>query len=183
MQTPIPSAPQKADLTELYAWAQALVAVLARPAPLEMPAWVSVKKTVDEVRSATTTLTNDAALAFPLLANKSYILRGKLFFDTSALGDFKWRHTGPASPLLVRIKRGSLAPGDTAFTTLAVDTSFSSGDIVITSAAANGGFVDFEGLIQNGANAGAFAIQWAQNTSDAGATTVRAGSYLEWLNL
>jgi hypothetical protein len=35
--------------------------------------------------------------------------------------------------------------------------------------------------VENGANAGNLELQWAQNTTDASAATVLAGSTIEWL--
>jgi len=42
--------------------------------------------------------------------------------------------------------------------------------------------VEFTGTLHNGANAGTFAFQWAQNTSDANVTQVLAGSYMEYIS-
>ena len=53
----------------------------------------------------------------------------------------------------------------------------------VTGAGSTGGFLDMDITWQNGANAGTFALQWAQNSSGGNATTVRAGSYLEYMTL
>lgn len=63
---------------------------------------------------------------------------------------------------------------------IAVDTAFSAADLTLTGTGTNGGFVMLSGVVHNGANAGTFSFQWAQNTSDGTATVVRAGSYLEY---
>jgi hypothetical protein len=113
-----------------------------------------------------------------MAANTKYAVRGRLYFTTGATGDFKLRHTGPASPTLVLLHRRSVAAGATADSNIAIDTAYSSGDIAITGGAGSGWF-DFDGIIFNGSNAGDFKLQWAQNTSDGTATAVKAGSYIE----
>lgn len=142
--------------------------------------WTPVFKTTTETITADSTLSNDAVLLFAMLANTTYAFRGRVFFDTTNAADFKWRHSGPAAPTLVRIKRSNVIPGGTSYTLIAVDTAYSAADIALTGAGTTGGWVEFEGIIANGANAGDFNFQWAQNASDAGNTSVLAGSYLEY---
>lgn len=142
--------------------------------------WTGVNKTVDETVTSSTTLHDDATLHFSMTANTKYQLRGKIFFDTVAAADFKWRHSGPAAPALIRIFRQWISPGQSAFEGMEVDTAFSIADLAVTGSGTTGGYVELDGLIHNGPNTGDFVIQWAQNSSNAGATTVRAGSYLEW---
>jgi len=142
--------------------------------------WTPVRKTADQTKNSNTTLAADTALQFPMLANTKYAFRGRVHYGTPGGADIKFRHTGPASPSFVHIKRHSLAPGATAFGNIAIDTAYSSADIVITEVSGTEGYFEFDGVVHNGANAGTFAIQWAQNTSDAGGTTVRAGSFIEY---
>lgn len=143
--------------------------------------WSTVRKTADETISSDAVLGDDAVLKFAMLANTKYTFRARIFFDTSAAADFKYRHSGPAAPTLVRIHRRELNSGGTADLASTVDTAYSSADIAITSVlGTDGGYIELDGIIHNGANAGDFVFQWAQNTSDASNTTVRAGSYIEW---
>ncbi len=126
----------------------------------------------------------DAVLKFPMVAAGVYALRGKLFWDCSATADFKWRHTGPASPTSVRIYRYTVGPAAGALGNLLTDAAYSAADLAVaTAAGTTGGYATFEGCIVNGVNAGDFAISWAQNTSDVGATTLLAGSYLEYMRM
>jgi hypothetical protein len=143
-------------------------------------AWTTVIKPSDQPRTANATLAADSALLFAMAANTRYFVRGEVFFDTTANGDFKWRHAGPASPTLVRILRRWVVPAATAFAGIAVDQAYSAADLAVLSASTNGGYIALEGVIHNGANAGNFEFRWAQNTSDPGNTIVRAGSYLEY---
>ena len=141
--------------------------------------WTVVGKSADTSRTATTTLAADPDLKVSMAANTKYRIRGRIFFDTTATGDFKWRHAGPASPTVVRVQRNVIVPAATAFASIAVDVAYSGVDIPMAGTGANGGFVAFDAIIHNGAAAGDFSFLWAQNTSDVGQTIVRAGSYLE----
>lgn len=145
-------------------------------------AWTTVKKTTNTSRS-NSTLAADPALQFAMAASTKYAIRGKVFFDTLAAADFKWRHRGPASPTLVRIRRAWMVPGGTALAGILVDQAFSAADLALTSTGTNGGWIEFEGVVHNGANLGTFDFAWAQNTTTAGNTTVLAGSYLEYMTL
>ncbi len=142
--------------------------------------WNSAKKSITTTITADDTLNVDADLKFPMLASTKYAVNATIFFDTTAAADFKWRHTGPASPTLVRIYRYWVLPGATSIAGLAIDTAFSSGDLAAAGSGTTGGFITIEGVIHNGVNAGDFGISWSQNVSDAGNTSVLAGSVLNW---
>lgn len=142
--------------------------------------WTVVTKTTTETRASTTTLANDAALKFPMLANTKYRFRMYVYFQTGATPDFKFRHSGPASPTLMAVHRTWTQPGGTAFSGVAVDSAYSVADVSPSGANTGVGRVYLEGIIHNGANAGDFVFQWAQNTSDAGNTSVLAGSSVEY---
>lgn len=145
-----------------------------------------IVKQIDEERTNSDTLSDDENLKVTLIANTRYRVRVCLYFDTHELADFKWRHTGPASPTLVRLRRQWLAPGASAWDGIACDTAYSTGDLVVAGGSppavdSNGGVVIVEGIIHNGANQGLFTVQWAQNVAQVGQTTrVRAGSSLDF---
>ena len=142
-----------------------------------------VSKTADQSITSDNTLNNDSQLLFPMLANTKYQFKLEVFFDTGTTPDFKWRHTGPASPTLVRIvERGSVPGSGTLSFNIA--TAYSTADNTLTSSSGTtGGYVSLEGIIHNGANAGDFHFQWSQNSSSVTATTVRAGSYIEYVQV
>ncbi|HLC28314.1 MAG TPA: hypothetical protein VJL07_02590 [Dehalococcoidia bacterium] len=142
--------------------------------------WITITKTADESITEDATLNDDAALLFAMAANTKYRFRLEVFFDTGASEDFKYRHAGPASPTLVRIKRRHLVPSATSYTGIAVETAFSASDVNLLSTGTNGGWFQLEGIIHNGANAGNFSLQWAQAAGGITSTVVRAGSYLEY---
>lgn len=143
-------------------------------------AFTTVMKTADQTKTSTTSLAADTALVMPMQASTKYAIRGRIFIDTVAAADFKWRHVGPASPTLVRVHRRSIIPGGTADQGIAVDTAYSAADLTLVGAGTDGGWIEFDAIIHNGANAGNFEVHWAQNTSDVGSTIVRAGSYLDY---
>lgn len=142
--------------------------------------WTTVSKANDEARASTTTLADDSTLAFPVQANKKYRFRAKIFYDTPGAADFKFDVNGPASPTLVQIETKSVGPGTSALSNIGLKTAFAFTAVAVTDTSGTGGSAEFEGIVHNGANAGTVSLRWAQNTSNVGDTTVRAGSYLEY---
>lgn len=142
--------------------------------------WTTVIKPSDESRNTTAVLTADTDLKFAMAANTNYSFRARIYYETGAVEDFKWRHVGPAAPTLVRISRWGIAPTATAFSLIANDSAYSAADIAVP-AGAGAGYIMFEGIIKNGANAGDFGFSWAQNVSGGTATIVREGSYIEYM--
>lgn len=145
-------------------------------------AWTTVKKTTDESTSSDTTLSNDSALSFSMAANTKYSIRIKVYwFVASTVSGFKFGLAGPASPTSVTVASKWVA--SSALTTLntQVDNTYPSG-IGMTSASSGNphGYVEIDAMVQNGANSGTFAFQWAQNSSSAISLSVLAGSYLEY---
>lgn len=142
--------------------------------------WTLILKPSDTVR-VNNTLQADPDLQCAVAASGKYAVRGRVHFDTGATADFKWRHAGPSSPALVRIRRCWMLPGTTALAGIAVDQAFSAADLALIGSGTNGGWIDFDGIIVAGASNGTFSVNWAQNTTTAGQNTiVRAGSWLEW---
>jgi len=125
------------------------------------------------------TLFDDSALTFSMAANTNYAVRLIVFFDTGASEDFQFALTGPTSPTYVRVRRRHFPPGSTTATN-GMDTTVTPATS-ITGTGTTGGFIEMDVAWQNGANAGTFAFQWAQNSSGATASVVRAGSYLEYM--
>lgn len=86
-------------------------------------------------------------------------------------GNLKLRHTGPAAPNLVMLRREYL---DAGASTVALDTAFSAVDIV----AANPAIIRLQGLVKVGITPGFFGISWAQNASNATPSRIYPGSVL-----
>lgn len=137
-------------------------------------------KTATETRTANATLASDTDLQFPVAAGAKYRFTFRIFYDTSAAGDLKWRLTGPASPTLIRFLHKAIVPGATALSEVAVETAFSASDITELSSSGNGGYIEISGILHNGTTAGTVAFAWAQATSDAGNTSILAGSTVSY---
>jgi len=144
--------------------------------------WTTAIKTADETITNDTVLNDDAALQFPVLATTNYAFRLVISILSDATADWKWSFNGPVAPTFVQIAAWIMhADGatvknttrNTAFGTSNAETTTSTGEVTA--------FV--YGIVQNGANAGTVAFQWAQNTSSGNSTTLRAGSYLEYIVL
>lgn len=133
-----------------------------------------VYRTADATtKISNTTFADDGVLQFSVAANSDYVFQFYIYV-TSTTGGFKYQFTGPASPTLLW-HDGYTSPGGahtliTAFST--AQNGFASN--------VNGNQVTVTGMLRNGANAGTVVLQWAQQTSDAAGTTVKAGSFLRY---
>lgn len=125
------------------------------------------------------TLAVDDTLQFAMLASTAYAFRGKVFFTTAVTPDFEFRMLGPAAPTLVSITRKTIAPGALTTMNSASVVAYDAADVTLTGGT-TGGYIEFDGVIHNGVNAGNFEFHWAQGTTDATAATVLAGSYIEF---
>jgi hypothetical protein len=173
------TAPEKAAVDAAAAVARAAAIVTSFDANSPPGVFRCVIKPSVTTRTATTVLADDPHLTFPVAANASYVFEYRIFFDTTAAGDFKLALTGPASPTGIRFYRSCVAPGATAFSSIGVSTALGSG-LALTGTGTTGGYCEGRGILLNGANAGNVTVQWAQNTSDAGSTSVLTGSTLHW---
>lgn len=137
-------------------------------------------KTADESLNSSTTFQDDNHLqGITLKASTSYIFKGILFFASSAAADIKFQMAWTVSP-------------DTANSFWCIKNSRDiSNDVEHRSAtltgtiapATNGGFTHvgtIEGFVLTTSST-TVKLQWAQNTSDAGTTSVFAGSFIEFI--
>lgn len=137
--------------------------------------WTTVMKTSDTTRNTNTTTSADPALQFSLLASTTYAIRIVVKLRSTAAGDFKWGLAGPSSP--TEVYGGALSA-----TTIGGAGTFEAypTNVALVGAAAGAYSLVIELTVENGANAGTLSFDWAQNTSDAGPTTVKSGSYIEY---
>ncbi len=143
--------------------------------------WTTVTKAADQIVNNSTVLVNDDTLKLTMAANTNYQFRLRLFFNTAAAADFKFRHTGPAAFTRMSLARYGIVMAGSSFSSIATDSAYPISDITMLSAAATDpGTLWIDGIIQNGANAGDWQFQWAQNTADATDTTVYKGSWIEY---
>ncbi len=122
------------------------------------------------------TSTADPTLVFNSVASVVYRFRFVVSFNTVAAADFKWELSGPAGINTIEFGWRAIAPDGVQTTGVgnALATSVS-----ILSASSGVGQLEVTGIIYSGTAVGEVAFAWAQDTSDAGATLVRAGSYCE----
>ena len=156
---------------------QVTLTVIDRPIDERHRTWVTTVKLETETRNSTATVADDAELSIAVEASKLYLMRGFIVFSTATVPDFKFEIDGPASPTSVTVHGhynpvGS--PTDTSFLDNAFNTSYS-----VLGSSTGEGVIHFDVRLDNGSNAGEVTLQWAQNTSDAGDTSVLAGSYIE----
>ncbi len=144
-----------------------------------------VRKTADESVTSSTTLQNDNELVLAAAPNATYLVRVWILATdaTDATGDIKFGFTFPASAVLHFSGRGP-------HSLMASGGAFGDGEFIGRNTATSGSTVasyglstsvigiEITGLLIVGANAGNLQLQWAQNASDANATTVQAGSFM-----
>jgi len=153
----------------------------ALPGGTSTGVWVVKVKTVNQDLTSDSTVNDDADLQFTTVANTNYAIRGMIvFFSTSATPDFKWQvsHSGTTTDILVTSWK--LDDGATAIANILGDaTGTSDNPILMTANELN--IMWFHGFLRVGASGGTFIFRWSQNTSDVTATTVYAGSFIEYL--
>lgn len=142
--------------------------------------WNLIKKSANQSVTNSASLVTDSELTFPMLANTKYAVRGMIFWDTTATGDFKYTIQGPANPTGVRLSMLTGAAG--AVPALAtVTTAYPSSAGVSLAGTGTNGMHSFDMVIHNGNTAGDFLFRFAQNTATAAqSATVIAGSYIEY---
>lgn len=139
------------------------------------------RKTADESVTSSTTLQNDDTLVLQGVADAVYEIEGALFYVGNTTGDIKVAFTFPSGNLYWFGKGGSEADG--GFGGVGASRhSASYNDASGTSTAFTGSTTNLALLLKGvwvvGVSGGALQLQWAQNTSNATATTVKAGSFL-----
>ena len=142
----------------------------------------TIRKTADESLDTSETLQNDDALLFAVAANEVWHFEFVLFLtSTSSTPDFKCTFTKPTG---ASGRWGMLAISSNSTSVVAAtDMAGASVDLDGATTLACGvvanlvNMVILQGTIVNGANAGTLQLQWAQNTSNATAITVKTNSY------
>lgn len=139
-------------------------------------------KTTSEAVTSSTTLQNDDALFVSVAASATYRMDLLLLHDSdaTAAADIKVGWTGPAGATMhwgvvganTASTSSTTVPNSNMQTALITETaSFGGGDSTGTTALVAGTLV-------TSTTAGTLQLQWAQETSNAVATNVRAGSHL-----
>jgi hypothetical protein len=131
-------------------------------------------KLLDETKNNNTTASNDSELTFQLDAGGKYNFQFYIMNTTSSNGDFKTtvNYNGTST-----IRFGTIWK-NAGTTTLAAGSGLTTTQGVTTTILGSGGpgIIEIKGGI-NCTTAGTLGFGWAQQTSDAGPTTVFANSY------
>lgn len=129
----------------------------------------------DQSVTSSTTLVNDNALAVALTANTTYKVELLLFYTggTAGSSDIKWDFTVPSGAVLSPVRELGLTTG------LAVQyLTVPAGGAFGSNGTGNKMAAEIACTIAVSSTPGLLQFQFAQNTSSATATTVKAGSLL-----
>jgi hypothetical protein len=144
---------------------------------------LSVAKIADEPRASTVTMASDSALTLPVEANATYQMEAYVVYSqnlaASSTSGIKVGWSGPSGSSLQWSSGGT--DGPTSLTGQDVTSNSISQTRSLPSNLATFMRGDAIGLLTVGATAGAFAFSWAQVSSSATQTIVRAGSWLRLL--
>jgi hypothetical protein len=120
----------------------------------------------------TIVLASITALEIPMLANTNYKFVADLHVQQPASGagiGFRFDVNGPAAPSLVNVTAAFFDTGDDVVRADVFTAYGVLGTTRFNNASQRDGMVHFEGLIQNGPNAGNFQIRFRQGAVNAGA--------------
>lgn len=138
------------------------------------PTIKTVRKSADQSVTSSTTLVNDTHLKFAVAANETYIFQLWLYtYAADGTPDIKLTCAGPAGSTVLWSSSQVIFNAAAATTLTSVNTSGVSADLFVD---ANNRAIQLYGTIANGGTAGDLQFQWAQNTSSANSTTIKAGS-------
>jgi hypothetical protein len=151
------------------------------------PQWTILSKAADQSVTNSAVLVNDNTLQFTTQPNTNYVIRLRVFWNTtSAAADYKYRLTHAGTTTRVRRVRTYSVAGGTSATipTVAISTAFDSSDQALTATVAGDGIIYEEIILQVGASGGLLVFSFAQNTATAGqSVTNYQGSHLEYKTL
>jgi hypothetical protein len=148
----------------------------------DVPRYISEVATVAlDIDKVNATLVNAEPLRIPFGPSQRFYFRYGLFFTTNATADFKFRLSLPAAAAQWRVRRDTIAPD--ALTTLVTAYDVANNgttDLTVLAASGTEGYTGGEGVFVAPNQRGELIVQFAQNTTNAGATTLRAGSFLSY---
>ena len=134
----------------------------------------SVRKSADQTVTSSTTLVNDSQLKFAVGASETYIFQAWLYtYAADGTPDIKVTFTGPAGSTVFWSSSQVIFNAGGATTLTVVSPGATTADLFVD---ANLRAIQLYGTILNSTTAGDVQLQWAQNTSSANGTSVKAGS-------
>lgn len=145
---------------------------------LSMGPHLIVRKTADESVASSTTFQADDALLINIPANEIWRLDWRLLIVAGTTGDFKAQWTFPTGGEMSIMSAVENATGSSVIIRIATGTS-PAGQISSNGLAGSVPYpIDVSMFYKNAGTGGNVTMEWAQNTSDATATTVKANSTL-----
>ena len=132
--------------------------------------FAALVKPADETITNDSTLSDDDTLFFSANANKTYGIYMQVFGRSVGAADLKYAISIPSG---ATAKKGQAAWQSDNF---APTIDFTTAEFLIT--LGDDRVFSIRARVIVGGTAGTIAFQWAQNTSDAGNTTIHEGSYL-----
>ena len=140
-------------------------------------------KTADESVTSSAVSQDDDALSLAVVANAVYLVTAWMIYEATTASDIRWGFTWPTGATM---PWGEMAL-DTAAAGIFGDVkpnafgAPASGDVFQAGGAGAGSQLTgiLYGLLTTSSTAGTLQLQWAQGTSGATATKVKAGSVLE----
>jgi hypothetical protein len=158
--------------------------LLARP--VSAPDQI-VWKTGDETRTSSPVLANDAELSVDLEADTDYIVSIVGLFSSAATPDIQFAlsfdgtctdFTGTVDSITAGTVGNAINGAADVWSYTGSSAAFGSVFIAGSATSTDMGGIRYAGLLRVGGSGGTLRLTWAQFTSDAGDTTVRAGSYI-----
>jgi hypothetical protein len=135
-----------------------------------------VAKSADESVTSSTAHQDDDHLFFAMEANATYLVELVLrVTSTSATPDITTRFSFPAGATF-NIQMIHTTSSGTFFESRLHEGAHTADTEVLTT----GTIISYRGVVACGGTAGDFRLQWAQQTSNANATTVKKGSHMLW---
>jgi hypothetical protein len=138
---------------------------------------ISKRKTADESVTSSTTLQDDDHLTLPIGANEEWTVAYDLDAGTALhFGGIKIAATVPSGATM-NLTGSAVCDANTCFSGRTATSGIAA--ITMTPGIDNNATIRMTLWVLNGATPGNVTLQWAQNTSNATATTVRKGSFMQ----
>jgi hypothetical protein len=138
-----------------------------------------IVKPSDQSRSSNTSLADDSVLVLTVQPNTDYWLEAFVIYDAATAGNIKLGWTAPSGSTLEWTSNGLYdGASSTADNLWRRRLNLAASEICGGLGSGTNVVAMPEGLLRVGSTGGPFRLQWAQGSSSATATRVRAGSML-----
>ena len=132
--------------------------------------------TANQDVTSSTTLVDVSDLTLRIGKYERINFKYNIFYTTAAAGDIKYLIDTPASLTAYRVAQNGCDHAGAALASIIT----AEGSAIAITASGTDGCLQLTGTIENGATAGDIKFQFAQNTSDGTAATVREGSSVQY---